>query len=153
MASGIWVNIDSGNGLLPWRHQAITWTNVDLSSVRSSDIHLRVVSQKIPQPSVTKFSFKIAYLKFHSNCPGANELKLITMINTLWHEWYFVVAASESARSLAGVKTLQQASHGVNGRGDCCHGKNAEHTIVDVSNWCSNGCWAKTVTTPEDPLC
>ena len=55
-------------------HQAITWTNVDLSSVRSSDIHLRVVSQKIPQPSVTKISLKTAYLKFHSNHPGVNEL-------------------------------------------------------------------------------
>ena len=38
MATEIWVNIGSGNGLL---HQAITWTNVDLSSVMSSDIHLK----------------------------------------------------------------------------------------------------------------
>ena len=27
-----------------WRHQAITWTNVDLSSVRSGGIHLRTLS-------------------------------------------------------------------------------------------------------------
>ena len=27
---------------------AITWTNVDLSSVRSSDIHLIVILQEIP---------------------------------------------------------------------------------------------------------
>ena len=26
-----WVNIDSGNGLLPVWHQAIAWTKVDLS--------------------------------------------------------------------------------------------------------------------------
>ena len=26
--------------MVTWRHQAITWTNVDLSSVRSGDIHL-----------------------------------------------------------------------------------------------------------------
>ena len=42
----------------------------DLSSVRSSDIHLRVVSQKIPQPSVIKISLKTAWLRFHSNRPG-----------------------------------------------------------------------------------
>ena len=30
------------------RHQTITWTNVDLSSVRSSDNHLRAISQEIP---------------------------------------------------------------------------------------------------------
>ena len=35
--------------LVAWRHQAITWTNVDLS-VRSSDIHVRANSQEITQP-------------------------------------------------------------------------------------------------------
>ena len=39
--------------------QAITWTNVDLSSVRSSDIHLRVCSQEIPQLSITEIIWKI----------------------------------------------------------------------------------------------
>ena len=34
-------------------------TNVDLSSLRSSDIHLRAISLKISQPSVTKISLKI----------------------------------------------------------------------------------------------
>ena len=59
-----------------WRHQAITWTNVDLSSVGSSDIHLRASSQEIPQPSMTEIIWKIKYLKFHLNFPGANELRL-----------------------------------------------------------------------------
>ena len=40
------------------RHQAIIWTNVDLSSVRSSDIHLRASSQEIPQPSTTEIMCK-----------------------------------------------------------------------------------------------
>ena len=31
--------------LVAWWHQAITWTNVDFSSVQSSDIHLRAISQ------------------------------------------------------------------------------------------------------------
>ena len=57
MAAEIWVNIGSDNpGLL---HQAITWTNVELSSARSSGIHLRSIPQEIPQPSVTEISLKI----------------------------------------------------------------------------------------------
>ena len=39
-----------------------------------SDIHIRAISQEMPQPSVTKIRLKITYLKFHSNFPGANEL-------------------------------------------------------------------------------
>ena len=60
--------------LVVWQHQTITWTNVDLSSVRSSGIHLRAILQEIPQSSVTEISLKITYLKFCSNFPGANEL-------------------------------------------------------------------------------
>ena len=48
--------------LVAWWHQAITGTNVDLSSVRSSDIHLRVISQDVTQPSITKINLKITYL-------------------------------------------------------------------------------------------
>ena len=40
------------------RHQAITWTKVDLSSVRSSDIYLREILLEIPQPPITKISLK-----------------------------------------------------------------------------------------------
>ena len=54
--------------------QAITWTTVDLSSVRSSDMHLRAVSHLIPLPPFTKIKLKIAYIIFHSNLPVANEL-------------------------------------------------------------------------------
>ena len=45
-------------------HQDITWTNVDYSSVRSSDIHLRSISLETSQPSITEVSLKIIYLKF-----------------------------------------------------------------------------------------
>ena len=64
----------SGNNA--WRHQAITWANVDLTSVRSSGIHLRTISPKMPKPPITEITFK-NYLskKFHSNLPRANELK------------------------------------------------------------------------------
>ena len=35
-----------------------------------SDIHMRAISQKMPQPSITKISSKITCLKFHSNIPN-----------------------------------------------------------------------------------
>ena len=74
MATEIWVNIGSGKWLVAWWHQAITWTSVDSSSVKSSDIQNRAISQEMPQPSITKIFMKITCLKFHSNLPGANEL-------------------------------------------------------------------------------
>ena len=58
-----------------WRHQAITWTNVDWSSAKSNDIHIRAISQEMPQPPITEIRLKITYLKVHSDFPGANELK------------------------------------------------------------------------------
>ena len=63
-------------------HQAITWTNVNWSSVESSDIHIRAVSQEMPQPSISKICLKIACLKFHSNFPGPNVLLLIVPSST-----------------------------------------------------------------------
>ena len=41
METQIWVNIGSGNA---WRHQAITWTNIDLLSVRSFAIHIEEIA-------------------------------------------------------------------------------------------------------------
>ena len=48
--------------------------------MKSSDIHIRAISQKMLQPLITKIHLKTAYLKFHSNFPGANELKLFIHI-------------------------------------------------------------------------
>ena len=38
---------------------SITWTNVDIPSVRSCDNYLRTISWEIPQPSIAKISLKI----------------------------------------------------------------------------------------------
>ena len=65
------IYIDSGNGLL-W-HQIIIWTNVESSPVMFSDIHMSAISQDVSQPSITKITFKITYLKFHLILVGANE--------------------------------------------------------------------------------
>ena len=63
MASWNWVNIGSGNALLPD-------STKPLLEVSSNDNQL----QEIPQPSIDKFSLKITCLIFHWNLPGANEL-------------------------------------------------------------------------------
>ena len=60
--------------LVAWRHQVITWTNVDLSSLWSHDVILRAISLEISQPSVTKISFKNIFLRIYWNRSGANEL-------------------------------------------------------------------------------
>ena len=57
-----------------WWHEAIAWTNIDLSSVRSIGIHPRAISWGINLSSVHKINLKITVLKFHGNLPGANEL-------------------------------------------------------------------------------
>ena len=62
--------------LVAWGYQAITWTYVDFSWLKSSDIHIRAISQEMPQPSITNVHLKITYLKFYWNSPGANELNL-----------------------------------------------------------------------------
>ena len=48
--------------------------------MKSSDIHIRAISQEMPQPSVTKIRLKITYLKFHLNLPVASELIVIVYI-------------------------------------------------------------------------
>ena len=45
-------------------HQAIAWTSIDLS-VWFISSHLTAYSQEKHQPSITKISLKITFLKFH----------------------------------------------------------------------------------------
>ena len=47
-----------------WRHQVITWANIDSPSVRSWSINLITISQEIPQSSITKMSLKITYVNY-----------------------------------------------------------------------------------------
>ena len=66
-----------------WRHQTITRTNVDLSSLRPSDNPLRPISHLIHQLSINKISLKITYLKFNSNLPRFNKLTLLNVVHEL----------------------------------------------------------------------
>ena len=91
MVTLIWVNIGSGNGLLPdgtkplpepmltyhqWGNAPFMWGQF--------------------QPSITKISLKITSLKFIPNLPGANELKTQT-----WSSLHLqIICALDGARSL-----------------------------------------------------
>ena len=49
----------------------------DLSSARSSDIHLKTISLETPQTSISEINLKITHLNFPSNLPGANEFHIL----------------------------------------------------------------------------
>ena len=59
-----------------WRHQAITWTNVDLSSISSCGIHFRAISQI----SVLDLSLKIINSKYQPHLPGTNKLTTVRIV-------------------------------------------------------------------------
>ena len=63
--------------LVAWRHQAITWTNVDLSLVSSHGIHFKTLSLDDVKILINKTRLKVAVLKRHPVLPGANELRYI----------------------------------------------------------------------------
>ena len=73
MATEIWVNIGSGNGLLPDGTKPLPEPMLTDHHLKTSDIHSWAISLEMSQPSITKICLKIAYLKFHLIFPGANE--------------------------------------------------------------------------------
>ena len=68
--------------LVAWRHQAITRTNVDLSSVKSCGIHLRAISHEMLKICTLDVSLKITNLRLHPHLPGTNELRQSRSVNT-----------------------------------------------------------------------
>ena len=60
--------------LIIWQHQAITWTSVDWSSVRSCGIHLMAISQEILRIFILDMSLKIIMSVLQLHLPGPNEL-------------------------------------------------------------------------------
>ena len=62
--------------LAAWRHQDITWSNLDQPSKRFISIQLRGILQVTLKLSVTIMCAKIKHLNFWPNLPGANVLWL-----------------------------------------------------------------------------
>ena len=74
MVTEIWVNIGSGNGLLPDGTKPLPEPMSTDHHWSPNDINIRGISQELPQTTITKIHLKITYLTFHSYFPGANEL-------------------------------------------------------------------------------
>ena len=91
MATEIWVNTGSGNGLLPDGTKPLPepmLTDHQWSPVKF--IWAGGISQEIPQPLITKISMKITYLKFLSNLPRANELRACKSNYIHVELWYMI---------------------------------------------------------------
>ena len=64
MAKWIWVNIGSGNDLLPdCTKPFIIWTSVDFSLVRFCGIHLRAILQRVSTLQFSIMRLKIVLFK------------------------------------------------------------------------------------------
>ena len=61
--------------------------------MKSSDIHIRAITQEMPQPSITKIHLKITYVIFHSNFPRANKLT----------HWYWIKMGTILLTTLSNV--------------------------------------------------
>ena len=59
---------------MAWHHQAITWTNIDLSLVRVCSIHLRAILLPVPKLLFCIKILKIILFKLLPHLPGASEL-------------------------------------------------------------------------------
>ena len=97
------------NGLSSLRCQAITWTNVDLISVRSTDIHLWAMSQEIPHSTITKISLKMTNLALYSNLPEANELMILYWIRVRRSEVILENSGRKHAKSRSTWRTSPYA--------------------------------------------
>ena len=66
-----------------WRHQAIAWTNVNLSSVRSSDNHLKAISYETQPPITENYLSKIP-----SKYSRSQLIKYVTKPQSVdWKRW------------------------------------------------------------------
>ena len=74
MATEIWVNIGSGNGLLPAGTKPLPEPMLTGHQWSPMTFILGQFHKRCLKPSITKIYLKITCLKFHSNLPGANEL-------------------------------------------------------------------------------
>ena len=59
---------------LAWRHQAITWTNVDLASVMCCGIHLGTILKEMLTMANLNMRLKIISWRSQPHLPGAKEL-------------------------------------------------------------------------------
>ena len=85
--------------LVAWWHQAITWTTVDLSSVRSCCIQLRALSWEDLMIPIIKTSLKIVFVKLYPELPGTNGLKIAEILFSLNGLPMIEILSSDAVRS------------------------------------------------------
>ena len=74
----LWINsLSHSDVTVTWRHQAITWTNVDLLSKLFCGLHLRAVSQDLLMNLIRHMFLETALLKLLPHLPAAIELKFM----------------------------------------------------------------------------
>ena len=61
-------------GFVAWRHQVITWTNIDLPSMQSCGINLMAIPPAMFKISINKWRLIIKHLIPQVHFPEANEL-------------------------------------------------------------------------------
>ena len=69
-----YISLGSGNGLSPVWHQAITWTNADLLSIRPLGRNVSETWIEIQNFSFKKMHLKMLYSIWWPFCPGGDEL-------------------------------------------------------------------------------
>ena len=63
--------------LVAWRHQAITRTNIDLSSTDFCGMHLRAISQEVLRSLICNTNLNSTLKKLYPNLPGFSELNMV----------------------------------------------------------------------------
>ena len=86
MATHIWVNFGSGNGLLPDGVKPIYLNQCGLIIHKARWIRLRTTTQAIIESSITRTNSKITGLELYSNLAAANVLNtLVRLPRYLWN--------------------------------------------------------------------
>ena len=78
MATEIWVNIGSGNGLLPDDTKPLP---EPMMTYQWSFVHPTTILQAAPEISDHGMSLKIIILKLQSHLPGASELMVVDVLH------------------------------------------------------------------------
>ena len=89
--------------LVAWRHQAITWTNVDSYQWGPMTITWWQFHQRYPSHVSLKLAWNVHYLKFHSNIPGINELRRHRHLIGVRIPVINLILSSDSLRFIMGI--------------------------------------------------
>ena len=85
-----WKNIPELSMVITWRHQATTWTNVGFSLESFRGIHLRAISQPVPNLLFYIMSLKIIF-KITATSPSGQRVSRESESNQCRSDTYFTL--------------------------------------------------------------